>query len=51
MEHNFFLATLGGGLHLAPCKDEMRHVLDIAIGTVIWATEFGRFSKLSGSIF
>lgn len=51
MQHNLYLATLKGKLHLAPLKGVIRHVLDIATGTGIWATEFGTFNELSGSIF
>ena len=50
MQHDLFLVTLKGDLHLAPLKDQIHHALDIATGTGIWATEFGMFSELSGSI-
>ncbi|PVH69181.1 S-adenosyl-L-methionine-dependent methyltransferase [Cadophora sp. DSE1049] len=42
MQHDLFLVTLKGDLHLAPLKDQIHHALDIATGTGIWATEFAQ---------
>jgi hypothetical protein len=47
MQHDLFLTTLKGELHLAPLGDRIRNALDLATGTGIWATQFGRFSDLS----
>jgi ubiquinone/menaquinone biosynthesis C-methylase UbiE len=40
LQHQLFLITLEGKLHLAPLKDPQL-VLDIGTGTGIWAVEYG----------
>lgn len=41
LQHACFIITTGGKLHLAPIGNDIRHVLDLATGTGIWAIEFG----------
>jgi hypothetical protein len=39
--------SLHGALHLAPIKDGLHDVLDIATGTGIWAIDFGKTTDYS----
>jgi ubiquinone/menaquinone biosynthesis C-methylase UbiE len=47
LQHHLFVMSLHGALHLAPIKEGLHNVLDIATGTGIWAIEFGEASGLS----
>ncbi|PMD30364.1 S-adenosyl-L-methionine-dependent methyltransferase [Hyaloscypha variabilis F] len=40
IQHQLFVRTLDGKLHLAPLTGAVHNVLDIATGTGIWAIEF-----------
>ncbi|TAQ83846.1 hypothetical protein B7494_g7830 [Chlorociboria aeruginascens] len=40
LQHQLWLMTLHGRLHLAPIRPDLSHVLDIGTGTGIWAIEF-----------
>ncbi|KAH0538930.1 hypothetical protein FGG08_004521 [Glutinoglossum americanum] len=40
LQHNIFLKTLDGRLHLAPINKGLHNVLDVGTGTGIWAIEF-----------
>jgi hypothetical protein len=42
IQHQLFVLTLHGKLHLAPLGPGIHNVLDIATGTGIWAIDFGR---------
>ncbi|KAI9729373.1 MAG: hypothetical protein M1834_006897 [Cirrosporium novae-zelandiae] len=39
-QHGIWLTTLDGRLYLAPLKQDIQNVLDVATGTGIWAMEF-----------
>jgi hypothetical protein len=42
LQHHLSKFALHGRLHLAPLKEEsVKHALDIATGTGIWAIDFG----------
>jgi len=41
IQHQLFVLTLHGELHLAPLGEGVHNVLDIATGTGIWAIDFG----------
>lgn len=41
IQHQLFVLTLHGKLHLAPLGEGIHNVLDIATGTGIWAIDFG----------
>ena len=41
IQHQLFVHTLHGKLHLAPLGEGIHNVLDIATGTGIWAIDFG----------
>jgi hypothetical protein len=42
MQHQICKMSLQGKLHLVPLKKEtMKHALDFATGTGIWAIDFG----------
>ncbi|KAH8754051.1 S-adenosyl-L-methionine-dependent methyltransferase [Hyaloscypha finlandica] len=40
IQHQLFVLTLHGKLHLAPLSEQIHNVLDIATGTGIWAIDF-----------
>jgi ubiquinone/menaquinone biosynthesis C-methylase UbiE len=42
LQHQLALKVLEGRLHLAPIKDSVQNVLDVATGTGIWAIEFAQ---------
>jgi ubiquinone/menaquinone biosynthesis C-methylase UbiE len=42
LQHQLALKLLEGRLHLAPIKDSVQNVLDVATGTGIWAIEFAQ---------
>lgn len=42
IQHQLFVLTLHGKLHLAPLSKGIHNVLDIATGTGIWAIDFGK---------
>jgi hypothetical protein len=46
LQHHLFVMSLRGALHLAPVKEGLRNVLDVATGTGVWAIEFGEASGL-----
>lgn len=46
IQHQLFVLTLHGKLHLAPLGEVIHNVLDVATGTGIWAIDFGR-SRIS----
>jgi ubiquinone/menaquinone biosynthesis C-methylase UbiE len=46
LQHHLFVISLHGALHLAPIKEGLQNVLDVATGTGIWAIEFGKASGL-----
>lgn len=41
-QHRLSRMSQGGKLHSAPLPDDVKHVLDLATGTGIWAIEFGQ---------
>ena len=43
LQHQIYLTTLDGKLHLAPIKPDIKVALDIATGTGIWGIGFGQF--------
>jgi ubiquinone/menaquinone biosynthesis C-methylase UbiE len=47
IQHQLFVLTLHGKLHLAPVSEGVHNVLDIATGTGIWAIEFGKYAAFS----
>jgi hypothetical protein len=42
--------SLHGALHLAPIREGLHDVLDIATGTGIWAIEFGKAPAYSDPV-
>ena len=39
-QHEVFLRTLNGKLHLAPIPEDVQNVLDVGTGTGLWAMDF-----------
>jgi methylase of polypeptide subunit release factors len=46
IQHQLFVLTLHGKLHLAPLSKQIHNVLDIATGTGIWAIDFGMYAGI-----
>jgi hypothetical protein len=48
-QHQLFVLTLHGKLHLAPIGERIHNVLDIATGTGIWAIDFGMYTTFQNA--